>query len=76
MTFSNGDDTEDENQGSSSENEKEEGLDQLSDGSVNDDSMSDQDKSSSASDSERSSSGSTWDLELELQAIKGVYVIS
>ena len=76
MTFSNGDDTEDENQGSSSENEEEEGLDQLSDGSVNDDSLSDQDKSSSASDSERSSSGSTWDLEPELQAIKGAYVIS
>ena len=46
--------------------------------SSNDESMSDQDKpdkGSSASNSERSSSVGAWDLEPELQAIKGAYVL-
>ena len=74
MSSSNGDDTDDKNRGSLFENEDREASDQLSDDSANDDSMLDQDKGSGASDSERSSSVSPWDLELELQVIKGVCV--
>ena len=74
MSSSNGDDTDDENRGSSFSNEDGEASDQLSDDSTNDNSMSDQDKGSGASDSEGSSSVSPWDLEPELQAIKGACV--
>ena len=74
MSSSYGDDTDDENRGSSFSYKDGKASDQLSDDSANDDSMLDQDKGSGASDSERSSSVSPWDLELELQAIKGACV--
>ena len=75
MPFLDGGDSDDEIEGSSPENEDEGDLDQLSDGSANDDSESDQDKGSNASDSERSSSSSPWDLEPELQEMKGASMV-
>ena len=75
MSFSTEDDTDDENK-DSFQSEDEEVSDQLSNDGTSDNSKSDQDKSFSATDSERSSSVSPWDLDPELQAIKGAMFIS
>lgn len=75
MSFSTEDDTDDENE-DPFQSEDEEVSDQLSNDGTSDDPKSDQDKSFSASDSERSSSVSPWDLDPELQAIKGAMFIS
>ena len=75
MSFSTEDDTDDENE-DSFQSEDEEVSDQLSNDGTSDDSKSDQDESFSASDSDRSSSVSPWDLDPELQAIKGAMFIS